>query len=77
MNSGAQWEDSPAVVAVEVVWVVGVILEDQWLLFNDGMALLADVLSQASGFLAVVARPTQVPWVNGAQRVITAASKRF
>lgn len=51
----------PAVGAVEVVRVIGVVLKDQWLLFDDGMALLADVLAQASGFLAVMARPAQVP----------------
>lgn len=49
------------VVAVEVVWVIGVILKDQRLLFNDGMALLADVFAQATSFLAVMARATQVP----------------
>lgn len=55
------WRDSPAVVAVEVVRVVGVILEDQWLLFDDGVTLLANILAQAASFLAVVARPAQVP----------------
>lgn len=53
--------DPPAVVAVEVVRVVGVVLKDQRLLFDDGVTLLADVLAQAAGFLTVVARPTQVP----------------
>lgn len=48
-----------------MVRVIGVVLKDQWLLFDDGMALLADVLAQASGFLAVMARPAQVPEVNG------------
>lgn len=51
----------PTIAAVEVVWVIGVILKDQWLLFNDGMALLTDVLAQATSFLAVMARATQVP----------------
>lgn len=51
----------PTIVAVEVVWVIGVILKDQWLLFNDGMALLADVLAQATSLLSVMARATQVP----------------
>lgn len=53
--------DPPAVVAVEVVRVVGVVLKDQRLLLDDGVTLLADVLAQAAGFLPVVARPTQVP----------------
>lgn len=43
-----------------MVRVIGIILKDQWLLFNDGMALLADVLAQAASFLAVMARATQV-----------------
>lgn len=48
------------VVAVEMVGVIGVILKDQGLLFNDSMTLLADVLAQAPGFLAVMAWATQV-----------------
>lgn len=60
-GGGQQAGDPPAVVAVEVVRVVGVVLKDQRLLFDDGVTLLADVLAQAAGFLAVVARPTQVP----------------
>lgn len=47
--------------------MIGVILKDQRLLFNDGMALLADILAQATSFLAVMARPTQVPEVNGGE----------
>lgn len=59
--SGFSCQLLTAVVAVEVVWVVGVILKDQGLLFNDGVALLADILSQAAGFLAVMAWATEVP----------------
>ena len=51
-----------------MVRVIGVILKDQRLLFNDGMALLADILSKATSFLTVVARATQVPEVNGERR---------
>lgn len=58
------WRDLPAVVAVEVVRVVGVVLKDQRLFFDDGVTLLADILPQAAGFLTVVARPTQVPEVR-------------
>lgn len=50
----------PAVGAVEVVWVVRVVLEYQRLFVNDGMALLADILSKASGFLTVMTGTTQV-----------------
>lgn len=56
------WSRSlPAVVAVEVIRVVGVILEQKGLLFNDGVTLLANVLAEATSFLSVVARTTQVP----------------
>lgn len=51
----------PAVVAVEVVRVVGVVLEEQRLLLDDGVTLLADVLAQSPSFLPVVTRTTQVP----------------
>lgn len=51
-----------------MVWVIGVILKDQWLLFDDGMALLADILAQATSFLTVMARATQVPEGNGERR---------
>lgn len=51
----------PAVVAVEVIGVVGVILEQEWLLFNNGVTLLTDVLAKAPSFLSVVTRTTQVP----------------
>lgn len=47
-----------------MVRVIGIILKDQWLLFNDGMALLADILAQAASFLAVMARATQVSGVE-------------
>lgn len=63
-NCGLVGRDSPAVVAVEVVRVVGVVLKDQRLLFDDGMALLTDILAQSTGFLTVMARPTQVPEVR-------------
>jgi predicted ATPase len=43
-----------------MVWVVGVILEDQRLLINDGMAFLADVLPKTSGFLTIMTGATQV-----------------
>lgn len=48
----------PAVGTVEVVWVVRVILEDQRLFINDGMAFLADVFSKASGFLTIMTGAT-------------------
>lgn len=41
--------------------MIRVILEDQRLLLNNGVALLANVLAQAAGFLAVVTRTTQMP----------------
>lgn len=44
-----------------MVRVVGVILEDQRPLFDDGVTLLANILAQAASLLAVVARPAQVP----------------
>lgn len=50
-----------AVVAVEVIRVVRVILEQQRLLLNNGVTLLTDVLAEASSFLSVVTRTTQVP----------------
>lgn len=50
----------PAVGTVEVVWMVRVILEDQRLFINDGMAFLADVFSKASGLFTVMAWTTQV-----------------
>lgn len=59
--SGISCQLFATVVAVEVVRVVGVVLKDQRLLFDDGVTLLADILAQAAGFLTVMARPTQVP----------------
>ena len=50
----------PAVAAVEVVGVVRVVLEDEGLLLDDGVALLTDVLPQAASLLSVVTRTTQV-----------------
>lgn len=52
---------SPAVVAVEVIWVVGIVLEEEGLLLDDGVTLLADVFAEATGFLPVVTRTAQVP----------------
>lgn len=51
-----------------MVWVIGVILKDQRLLLNDGMALLADIFAQATGFLSIMARATQVPEVRGGEQ---------
>lgn len=51
----------PAVVTVEVIGVVGVILEQQRLLLDNGVTLLTDVLAEAPGFLSVVTWTTQVP----------------
>lgn len=50
----------PAVGTVEVVWMVRVVLEDQRLLLNDGMALLADVFSKTSGFLTIMTGATKM-----------------
>ena len=41
--------------------MVGVILEYQGLLVDDGVALLADVFAEAPGFLPVMTGATQVP----------------
>lgn len=43
-----------------MVRVVGVVLEQQRLLLDDGVALLTDVLPQTTGFLTVMTRATQV-----------------
>lgn len=51
----------PAVGAVEVIWVIGVVLEKQRLLVNDGVTLLTDIFSQSTGFLLVVTGATQMP----------------
>lgn len=54
-----------------MVRVIRVVLEDQRLLLNDGVALLADVLAQAAGFLPVVARTTQVSGTPRGEGVTT------
>lgn len=51
----------PAVVAVKVIGVIGVILEQQMLLLDDGVTLLTDVFAETPSFLAVVTWTTQVP----------------
>ena len=51
----------PAVVAVKVIRVVGVILKQQRLLVNNSVTLLTDVLAKAPSFLSVVTWTTQVP----------------
>lgn len=51
----------PAVIAVEVIRVVGVILEQQRSLVYNCVTLLTDVLAKAPSFLPVVTRTTQVP----------------
>lgn len=50
----------PAVVAVEVIRVIRVVLEQQRLLVDDGVALLTDVLAETPSLLSVVARAAQV-----------------
>lgn len=51
----------PAVVAVEVIRVVGVILKQQRSLIYNGVTLLTDVLAKAPSFLSVVTWTAQVP----------------
>ncbi len=51
---------SPAVIAVEVVRMVRVILENQRDVINDGLTFLADVLPQTVSLLTVVTRTAQV-----------------
>lgn len=51
---------APAVGTVEVVRMVRVVLEYQRLLVDDGMAFLADVFSQASGFFKIVTGAAQM-----------------
>lgn len=43
-----------------MVWVVRVVLENQRLFINDGMAFLADVFSKASGLFTIMTWATQV-----------------
>jgi hypothetical protein len=52
---------APAIVAAEMIRVVGVIFEEKWLLLDDGVTLLTHVLAHPTGLLTVVARTTQVP----------------
>lgn len=40
--------------------MVGVVLEDERLLFDDGMALLTNVLPEATSLFAVMTRATQM-----------------
>lgn len=40
--------------------MVRVVLENERLFINDGMALLANVLAQAPGFLSIMARTAKV-----------------
>lgn len=61
LNPKMEGADSPTVAAVEVVWMIGVVLKDQRLLLNDGMTLLADVLAQSASFLTVMTGTTKVP----------------
>lgn len=49
-----------------MIGVVGVILEEQRLLLNNGVALLTDVLAEAPSFLSVVTWAAQMP--DGAPR---------
>lgn len=53
-----------------MVGVIGVVLEDQGLLFNDGVTLLANVFAQAPSFLAVMAWATQVPEVRAGEKYL-------
>lgn len=50
----------PAVGTVEMVWMVGVVLEYQRLLVDDSMAFLADIFPKASRFLTIMTGATQV-----------------
>lgn len=58
--SGISSQLLTTVGAVEVVRVVGVILEDKRVLLDDGMALLTDVLAQTTSFLSVMTWTTQM-----------------
>lgn len=51
----------PAVGTVEVIGMIGIVLEDERLFINDCMAFLANVLAQAPGFLSIVAGAAKVP----------------
>ena len=50
----------PAVCTVEAIGVIRIIFENERLFINNGMALLANVLPQASGFFPVVARMAEM-----------------
>lgn len=56
--------DIPTVGAAEVIRMIGVIPEHQWLLVNYQVAFLANILAQTLGFLTIMARPTEVPRVQ-------------
>lgn len=56
----------PAVAAVEVIRMVGVILEQQRPLLYNGVTLLTDVLAKSPSLLSVVTGPAQVP--DGTER---------
>lgn len=51
----------PAVCTVEVIRVIRIVFEYERLFINNGMTLLANVLSQASGFFPVMARTAEMP----------------
>ena len=50
----------PAVCTVEMIRVIRIIFENERLFINNGMALLANVLPQASGFFPVMARTAEM-----------------
>lgn len=50
----------PAVGTVEMIRVIRIIFEYERLFINNGMTLLANVLSQASGFFPVMARTAEM-----------------
>lgn len=79
MRIGRRWRHQPAVVTVEVVWVIWIVLKDERLLFNNSMALLADILAEAPSLLPIMARATQVPEGNvwGGELKITGLPNNF
>lgn len=50
----------PAICTVEVIRVIRIIFEYERLFVNNGMTLLANVLSQASSFFPVMARTAEM-----------------
>ena len=50
----------PAVCTVEAIGAIRIIFENERLFINNGMALLANVLPQASGFFPVMARTAEM-----------------